>query len=190
MRTAFYCPMVNNCERVNRVLITCVRALLNEDHRAWDEQLPAIVAAINSAKHDSTGVSPHVANFGRELILHTDLYTQQNLNTPDDPNVAQDIRLSTIRRIQEFVVQQIRLNHERTKQRYDLRTRAVSFQIGDVVWRRSFTLSSKVDHVNRKLDPKFIPAIVREIRGSNLYTLEDIVTGKRGQYHAKDIKAN
>lgn len=190
MRTAYYCPMVNNAERVNRVLITCVRALLDEDHRAWDGQLPAITAAINSAKHDATGVSPHVANFGRELILHTDLYTQQDLNTPKDPNVAQDVRLSTIRRIQEFVAQQIRANHAKTKQRYNLRTRAVSFQIGDVVWRRNFTLSSKADHINRKLDPKFIPAIVREIRGSNLYTLEDVATGKRGQYHAKDIKAN
>lgn len=189
MRTAYYCPMVNNAERVNRVLITCIRALLNEDHRAWDEQLPAIAAAINSAKHETTGVSPHVANFGRELILHTDLYTQQILNTPEDPNVAQDVRLAAIRRIHEFVLQQIRSNHEKSKKRYNLRTRTVSFQVGDVVWRRSFTLSSKVDHVNRKLDPKFIPAIVRERRGINLYTLEDVVTGKRGQYHAKDIKA-
>ena len=57
MKTAFYCPMVNNTERVNRVLVTCIRTLLEGDHREWDEQLPAIVAAINSAKHDAIGVS-------------------------------------------------------------------------------------------------------------------------------------
>lgn len=71
-----------------------------------------------------------------------------------------------------------------------MRTRAVSFKIGDLVWRRSFNRSSKVDQVNQKLDPKFVPAVVREIKGVNLYTLEDVSSGKRGQYHAKDIKAD
>lgn len=190
MKTAFYCPMVNNAERVNRVLVTGIRALLDEDHRAWDENLQGIVAAINSAKHDVTGVSPHFANFGRDLLLHTDLYTQQDLNTPDDPKVAQDLRLSAIKRIQDFIVKRIKNNHEKTKQRYNMRTRAVSFKIGDLVWRRSFNRSSKVDQVNQKLDPKFVPAVVREIKGVNLYTLEDVSSGKRGQYHAKDIKAD
>jgi len=190
MKTAFYCPMVNNAERVNRVLITCIRSLLDNDHREWDENLPAITAAINSAKHQVTGVSPHFANFGRELLLHTNLYTQQDLNTPDDPKVAQDMRLSTIRRIQKFVQQRIKRNHEKAKQHYNLRKRTVAFKIGDIVWRRTFGLSSKVDHINRKLDPKFVPAIVKEILGANIYTLEDVVSGKRGRYHAKDIKAD
>lgn len=190
MKTAFYCPMVNNAERVNRVLITCIRSLLDEDHRSWDEHLPAITAAINSAKHKATGVSPHVANFGRELVLHTDLYTQQELNTPEDPKVAQEMRLSMIRRIQEFVLQSIRSNHEKSKQRYNLRTRTVSFKVGDLVWRRRFDLSSKVDNVNQKLNPKFAPAIVREVLGTNLFLLEDVASGKRGRYHAKDLKAD
>ncbi|XP_065088054.1 uncharacterized protein LOC135709592 [Ochlerotatus camptorhynchus] len=112
MKMAFYCPMVNNAERVNRVLITCIRALLDEDHRAWDENLQAIVAAINGAKHEATGVSPHYANFGRELILHTDLYVQQDLNISDDPKVAQEVRLSAIRRIHNFIIKRIKNNHE------------------------------------------------------------------------------
>ncbi|XP_055604322.1 uncharacterized protein LOC129752573 [Uranotaenia lowii] len=190
MLTAYYCPMVNNAERVNRVLVTCIRSLIDEDHRTWDEHLPAICAAINSAKHEVTGTSPHVANFGRELILHTDLYTQEGLNTDEDPKIALDIRLSTIRRIQEFVMKRIRNNHAKSKERYDLRKRTVIFNVGDLVWRRTFTQSSKVDHINRKLDPKFLPAIVKAVLGTNLYTLEDVSTGKRGQYHAKDIKAD
>lgn len=190
MKTAYYCPMVNNAERVNRVLITCIRALLDEDHRSWDENLPAITAAINSSKHEATGVSPHFANFGRELLLHTDLYTQEELNTPEDPMRAQDKRLSTIRRIQEFVQQKIKNNYAKTKQRYNLRTRAVSFKIGELVWRRTFQLSSKENQINQKLNPKFIPAIVREIIGANLYLLEDVASGKRGRYHAKDIKSD
>lgn len=133
MKTAFYCPMVNNAERVNRVLITSIRALLDEDHQAWDENLAGITAAINSAKHEVTGVSPQVANFGRPLILHTDLYAQQELNVHGDPKLAQDVRLSSIKRIQEFLAQRIRNDHEKTKNRYNLRTRAVSFKVGDLV---------------------------------------------------------
>lgn len=188
MKTAFYCPMVNNAERVNRVLVTCIRALLDEDHISWDENLQAIVAAINSAKHEVTGVSPHYANFGRDLLLHTDLYTQQDLNTADDPKVAQDMRLSAIRRIQEFINKRIKKNHEKKQQKYNLRTRTVAFKVGDLVWRRTFNLSSKADKFNQKLSPKFVPAVVREVLGTNLYTLEDVTSGKRGRYHAKDIK--
>lgn len=190
MKTGYYTPMVNNAERVNQVLITCIRALLDEDHRAWDEHLPEITAAINSSRHEATGVSPHYANFGRELLLHTDLYAQQDLNSPDSSKQLQDKRLAEIRRIQEFVLQKIKNNHMKTKQRYNLRTRAVSFKVGELVWRRTFQLSSKVNQINQKLNPKFVPAIVREVLGTNLYRLEDVSSGKLGRYHAKDIKAD
>ncbi|XP_058817077.1 uncharacterized protein LOC131680376 [Topomyia yanbarensis] len=189
MTTAYYCPMVNNAERVNRVLITCIRVLLDEDHRTWDENVASIVAALNSAKPEVTGVSPHFANFGREL-LHTDLYKQQDLNTPQDLKLAQDLRLSNLKRIHEFMLQRIRNSHEKSKKRYNMRTRAVAFNVGDLVWRRSFGLSSKVDRINQKLNPKFVPAMIRKVLGTISYELEDVPSGKVGRYHAKDLKAD
>lgn len=190
MKTAFYCPMVNNAERVNQVLVTCIRALIDDDHRNWDENLSSIAAAINSAKHEATGVSPHFANFGRDLLLHTELYQLQEMNTEGEVKSAQDRRLEGIKRIQEFIVQRIKENHEKSKQRYDLRKRSVNYKEGDVVWRRTFELSSKADSINQKLNPKFTPAVIRKILGANLYQLEDVLTGKKGQYHAKDIKTD
>ncbi|XP_058840955.1 uncharacterized protein LOC131696433 [Topomyia yanbarensis] len=148
------------------------------------------MAAINSAKHEVTGVSPHFANFGRDLLLHTDLYAQAEMNTPEDPKIAREMRLSTLKRIHEFVLQRIKKNHEKSKQRYNLRTRQVDFKIGDLVWRRTFTQSSKADQVNKKLDPKFVPAMVKQMIGKNIYVLEDVADGKQGRYHAKDIKAD
>lgn len=190
MKTAYYCPQVNNAERVNRVIVTCIRSLLDGDHRKWDENLSAITAAINSAKHEATGVSPHEVNFGKNLLIHTDLYKHQELNTPEDPKVAQELRLSTIHRIQQLIIQRIKNSHERTKRRYNLRTRSVLFKPGELVWRRSFVLSSNAEQINSKLEPKFVPATVKEILGTNLYVLEDIMSGKKGRYHAKDIKAD
>ncbi|XP_062538008.1 uncharacterized protein LOC134206324 [Armigeres subalbatus] len=190
MKTAYYSPQANNAERVNRVVVTCIRTLLDGDHREWDDKLHAITAAINAAKHEATGVSPHEANFGRKLLLPTDLYTQQSLNTAEDPKVAQEMRLSTIRRIQKLIIERIKNSHERAKQRYNLRTRAVSFKVGNLVWRRTFILSSKADQINSKLEPKFVPAIVKEALGTNVYLLEDVLSGKKGRFHAKDIKAD
>ncbi|KAL1377944.1 hypothetical protein pipiens_015913 [Culex pipiens pipiens] len=149
-----------------------------------------MIGRTTNAKHEATGVSPHFANFGRDLILHTDLYKQQDLNAPDDPKLAQDLRLSKLKRIHEFVIQKIKNNHEKSKQRYNLRTRAVSFKVGELVWRKLFSLSSKADHVNQKLNPKYVPAIVKVVLGHNLYELEDISSGKRGRYHAKDLKSD
>ncbi|KXJ82633.1 hypothetical protein RP20_CCG012365 [Aedes albopictus] len=190
MKTAYYCPMVNNAERVNRVLVTCIRSLIDDDHRNWDEHLSSIAAAINSAKHESTGVSPHYANFGRELLLFTDLYQLQDMNTEKDAKQSQDRRLAGIQRIQKFIAQRIKENHEKSKQRYDLRKRSAAYKEGDIVWRRTFELSSKVDKINQKLKPKFTPAIIRKVLGVNLYELEDVVTGRTGRYHDKDIKTD
>ena len=64
----------------------------------------------------------------------------------------------------------------------------MAFKVGDLVWRRTFNLSSKADQFNQRLSPKFVPAIVREVLGTNLNALEDVASGKRGRYHAKDIK--
>lgn len=188
MRTAFYSPMCNNAERVNRTLITCVRTLVEDDHRRWDEHLQQIVSAINSAKHETLGCSPHFANFGRELVLFPDQYVQQNLNCAADVKQEQIDRLQRLENIRRFIGSRINKAHEKSKQRYDLRTRNRTFAVGDLVWRRSFKLSSAMDEKTKKLGHKFVPAFVKEIRGQNMYLLEDVKTGSTGVYHTKDIK--
>lgn len=98
--------------------------------------------------------------------------------------------MSTLKRVHKFVEQKLKTSHEKSKQHYNLRTHSVSFKVGDVVWRRNFSLSSKVEGINQKLNPKFTAAIVKEVLGHNMYLLEDVVSGKQGKYHAKDIKAD
>lgn len=190
MRTGFYSPMCNNAERVNRTLITCVRALLDEDHRQWDEHLQQIVCAINSAKHEASGISPHSANFGREMIIFTDLYRQQTLNASGNPAADQETRIKALRNVHEFVRQRLKDTHEKSRRRYDMRARKRNFEVGELVWRRSFHQSSKTKQITKKLGPKFIPSFVRERIGLNNYKLEDVTNDHIGVYHAKDIKAD
>lgn len=190
MRTAFYTPMCNAAERTNRTIVTCVRALLDEDQRGWDENLQQIVCAINTAKHDTLGCSPYFANFGRDHVLFTEQYALASMNTDQCSKAEQDQRLKTVQNIHRFIVDRIRTAHEKSKQRYDLRTRERKFAVGDLVWRRSFAKSSAIDHRTKKLGPKFIPCYVREVKGANNYLVEDVKTSSVGVYHAKDLKAD
>lgn len=103
---------------------------------------------------------------------------------------AQRVRTKYAQNIQHFVVTKIRAAHNNSKKRYDLRARSRAFAVGDIVWRRSFELSNAAEHRTKKLGPKFIPCIVRQVQGSNNYMLDDIKTSKTGVYHSKDIKAD
>ena len=190
MRTAFYTPMCNAAERTNRTLVTCIRALLDEDQKRWDENLQQIVCAINTAKHETLGCSPYYANFGRNHILFTDQYPLANLNSSGSDKADQQRRLKALQNMQQFIVDRIKTAHETSKKRYDLRTRERKIAVGDLVWRRSFQLSSAAEGRTKKLGPKFIPCYVREVLGQNNYRLEDVKTANSGVYHAKDIKAD
>ncbi|XP_055585046.1 uncharacterized protein LOC129737905 [Uranotaenia lowii] len=119
MRTVFYTPMCNAAERTNRTLITCIRSLLDVDQREWDAHIQQVVCAINTTKHDTLGCSPYFCNFGREHILFTETYPLANLNTPQDPVKDQELRLTVIKNIQEFVLKRINKAHEASKQHYN-----------------------------------------------------------------------
>lgn len=188
MRTAFYSPMCNPAERTNRTLVTCIRTLIDDDQRDWDVHLQQVICAINTAKQETLGCSPYYANYGRHHVLFTEQYTQADLNTADDVSQSQKTRLKIIHNIQQFIVDRIKTAHQASKNRYDLRTRERKFAIGELVWRRSFQLSSAIDNRTKKLGPKYVPCYVREIIGKNNYRLEDIKTAASGVYHAKDIK--
>lgn len=60
----------------------------------------------------------------------------------------------------------------------------------EVIARTQRQIFHVFNHVNQKLNPKFVPAIVKAVLGHNLYELEDISSGKRGRYHAKDLKSD
>ena len=53
-----YHPQANPVERANRTLKTMIASYLRERHNTWDEKLPELVFALNTAVQISTGVSP------------------------------------------------------------------------------------------------------------------------------------
>lgn len=82
-RSGFF---LNATERVNHTLKTAIHAHVEDKHTSWDKHLPQICFALRPACQESTGQSPAMLLYGRELEL-LDLITQPNPAGVDDPEV-------------------------------------------------------------------------------------------------------
>ncbi|EGT33479.1 hypothetical protein CAEBREN_32143, partial [Caenorhabditis brenneri] len=59
-------------ERTHRTIEESLSSFVNSDQTDWDQKLPFVIFALNSAPHSVTKVSPHAAMFGRELTTPED----------------------------------------------------------------------------------------------------------------------
>uniref|UniRef100_A0A3Q3EYJ1 Integrase catalytic domain-containing protein n=1 Tax=Labrus bergylta TaxID=56723 RepID=A0A3Q3EYJ1_9LABR len=66
--TTAYHPQTNATERVNRTLKTAIRAYVGDKHTSWDKFLPQICFALRTAPHESTGLSPSMMLYGRDIL--------------------------------------------------------------------------------------------------------------------------
>ena len=65
--TTAYHPQTNLTERVNRTLKTMIASFIGDHHQDWDRWLPEFRLAINTAVHETTGVTPAVLALGRNV---------------------------------------------------------------------------------------------------------------------------
>lgn len=186
--TALYSPQANASERVNRSIIAAIRAYLKEDHRMWDVHLSSISCALRNAFHQSIKCSPYFATFGFNMITHGDTYNLlknvQMLNEPLSPLNRED-QLTLLRK---ELRKNIAIAHATNRDQYNLRTRPISYSIGQTVYRKNFSQSSTEKSFNAKLAPVYVKAIVKSKLGTNYYVLEDVEGKSTGTYHAKDMR--
>ena len=76
----------------------------------------------------------------------------------------------------------------RNERSYNLRSREVSYSVGQEVYRRNFKQSNFEQNYNAKLAPTFLKARIRSKIGKAYYELEDLKGNLVGTYHAKDIR--
>ncbi|WAQ95841.1 POL4-like protein [Mya arenaria] len=67
-------------ERINRVIQNMLSAFVQKDQRDWCTHLPLLVMAYNSSLHSSTGFTPSLMMFGREMNLPIDLALGKPVN--------------------------------------------------------------------------------------------------------------
>lgn len=82
-----YHPQTNATERVNRTLKTAIRAYIGNKHTTWDRYLAQICFALRTAPHESTGQSPSMLLYGRDLDTPLDLITKPNSDGLGEPGI-------------------------------------------------------------------------------------------------------
>lgn len=137
--TAYYHPQANPTERVNRVIKTMLIAYVSENHREWDKYLPKVACALRSARHETTGLSPYFVNFGKEMTL---LGTEHRDNVEEVPTEVDHVKRATcFSKLYRDVQGRLQKAYEKSKNRYNLRHRPLTFYPNQVVWRKNFVLS-------------------------------------------------
>lgn len=153
--TPVYHPQANPVERKNRDLKTLLAIYVQKDHTSWDQKLPMIRFAMNSAKCESTGNSAAYLTFGRELRspleAHHDLKSiviSENFIPQITPHLINLVNtLQGAREVEE--------NVQDKSQSYINRKRRcpADFEVGDKVLVSTHVLSDS----NKKLSSKFVP---------------------------------
>ena len=152
--TAPYTPQENPTERANRTVKTMIAQLCGDRQTTWDDHLPELTLAINTARSESTGFSPAYVVFGRQPRLPNALFDKA---TPGSATPAQtpEQHAETVLDILAAAQRQNRIATARQAKGYNLRRRLWKPEVGHSVMVRTHPLSKAVDKFSAKLAPKY-----------------------------------
>ena len=190
--TPKYCPQSNEVERYNRTLKQCLAIYAKDNHTSWDVHLKFVLFALRTAVSEVTGFTPAKLVFGRELRGIQELFdpvhrTRHGEFDPSKYNLTLQAELAIIHSRVEKAVKRAKLAQGH---HYNLRHRKVNFEIGDLVFRKNFPHSSKIDHIAAKLSPRFVgPFKIVEKLSTDQYRLEDLSGKDEGRWHAINLKS-
>ena len=188
--TPLYHPQANPTERYNRTIKTSLTMYCRENQKLWDQHIEEVLYAINTCKNDTTGFSPAYLNYGRELKTPHDIHNDLEITTYilDHKNLADSLHKNLQLSFQK-ASETLKHNSEQQAKYYNLRRRDDEYFVGQLVWRKNKTLSSKVDNIAQSLLPKFIgPCEIQEKLGNNTYKLKTLTGKGAGTWHIQDLK--
>lgn len=164
--TTAYHPQTNLTERVNRNLRAMIGAFVGQHHQDWDRWLPEFRMSINTAVHETTGVTPAVLALGRSIKgpLERLLYKAPTPHTDAYHIIHQQEKL------RQEVEKHVGVAKARQARYYNDRRKSVQFAVGDQVWIRAHPMSKASNKFSAKLAPRWKgPARVEKLLGPNNY---------------------
>lgn len=189
--TTAYHPQTNATERVNRTLKTAIRAYVDDKHTTWDRYIPQICFALRTAPHESTGQTPSMMLYGRELDTSMDLVTQPVWDGMEELEIPYSERLRlSLREAHDHARAALDTSHERRKLHYDKRRRSVSYAIGDLVRVKTHPKSDALASFTAKLAPLYSgPYHVTRVLSDVNYRLAKLDTGEdAGVFHVVNMQ--
>ncbi|CAG2252698.1 unnamed protein product [Mytilus edulis] len=135
-------------ERLNRTIEDILSKFIGKDQKDWDTHLSVAMMAYRTSVHESTGFSPSMLMFGREIELPIDLIYgphPQTENITDCSNEYLEKLQSNIFRVHNLARDKNDCSSDRQKRQYDHKINARKYSVGDVVW--VLTPTNKRDRV-------------------------------------------
>ena len=187
-----YYAASNPVERHNKTIKIALSQYSKDDHRDWDIYLPFVTFAINTSVSTATGYTPAYLNFGGELrhrFALADSLSESPMS-PFNPNEYAEKLKSSSAIAMKKALDIIRKVKARQAKTYNARRREIHYKVGELVWRRNYPLSSKIDHIAAKMCAKYIgPYMVSKILSPTQYELAKIPTGDpAGRWHVNQLK--
>lgn len=187
--TPKYTPQVNTVERYNKTIVTAVATYINDDQRSWDLHIPKVQFALNSSTSEVTGYTPAFLVYGRELVADGSHYLNEDIDEiiyqPRDDYAE---NLGVLSTIFDQVQNALLKAYSRNTRSYNLRRKNVEFNVGDVVWKRTYYQSDKDKYFSKKLAPKYVKCKVIKKQSPIVYDLVDSQGKPLGTWHIKDLK--
>lgn len=128
-----YHPQTNGLtERLNKTLADMLSMYVDVEHKTWDEVLPYVTFAYNTAVQETTNMTPFRLVHGREVTTMLDAM----LPHLDDGNQQPDVHtfLHLAEEARQLARLRIQNQQRRDAQRYNLRHRDARYTAGDRVW--------------------------------------------------------
>ncbi len=137
-RTCSYNPKSDGMiERYNRTLLNLVSTLIepNKNQRDWDTVLPFAGYAYRSTVQESTGETPNMLMFGREIATPLDLLVENVHDDKEQTDYAQELR-DNLRSAHAQAREALKKSARRQKKQYDRKAYSgrLSIQEGSFVW--------------------------------------------------------
>ena len=137
-RTVPYNPKSDGLvERFNRTLQQMLSMFVNEHRDDWDDHLPYVMMAYRSSVQESTGCTPNMLFFGREITVPVDVMfgRPKEEQQPGCPiEYVEWVRRATGEAF-EFARENLGKSAVRQERLYNRRSDIRRYNIGDWVWR-------------------------------------------------------
>ncbi|GFX57523.1 hypothetical protein TNCV_3051731 [Trichonephila clavipes] len=174
--TTAYHPQTNGLtERFNKTLADMLSMYVDVEQKNWDEILPFVTFAYNTAKQETTGFTPFYLLHGREAETTLDTMLPFCLNDFDDNNITKiAARAEESRQLAR--VHTLRAQ-DKDRRRYDSKHQMVSYAPGDLVW--VYTPVRKVGLSEKLLRRYFGPYQVLRRLSAVTYEVQDFDPASR-----------
>ena len=136
-RTTPYHPCSDGMvERYNRVIANVVSVLIKpqENQRDWDEYLPYVGMAYRASVQATTGETPNMMMFGRDVRLPVDLVVEAIPDEKECETLFADEVREKIRVIHGRARDTLGLSMRRQKKDYDRKQFGPKYRVGQFVW--------------------------------------------------------